>query len=1616
MKKTTWKKAYIKKCITWFLVMTLLLPLLPLEVFADVDTAAQTETELETLDPTLEWVTFSDFIPFSGDLKDGAHTTPASGGFSVLAEYYSNGALDKALSGKVLCGDVTFSSNPTMFQVGFDESNSMWNDNLSALTFYRDWSSGADDLYLAFGGSTHTLTSDIAGTDLVENKFNLKLSFQEEDNQLKLGVWINDVLYNNEYFTATGDYAHYIRGFLGFRGCGGADGTITIASYKYTLDATLPQISFCNFNVADGENRYCGQNGEASPAFTSIGTYKNAKTGALTNKVFTGDVIFNNYSLLYVGGTPNAWYGLSLKGMTDEEHGEHLVLSFNGDHYIESGVAGVDLIGSRFNLKLSFQVANNKLKLGVWINDTLYNNKYFTLSGEANYAKYLYGNIAVYPQWGNISVYSCRNELDSNLGRITFSDFGGIQDGTYSGAGNVKGGEYHAASGIATALAGKVVDGNAEFSSDTAKLRFGFEADTTLDPATIWATNLQLWRKGTDPAGQLRLSLGSESEADTHILTSDIAGTDLVGKKFRLKLSFQEEDSNHDGTNDRLKLGVWINNVLYNNEYFYVTDRYERFIYGWMMVIDTPSPGYAKLSSIIEQSLSETTIPTKYKGVTPFDFGIVNNTYLGPGEGATPADYKCNFNTELPLASMDKVLFRTKITFDASTQLVYMRTSSSEWNGLAIRVESDGNFYLVNYLTGNYEIWGGAEKVATSESAWYYLNPKIAIDGATTLAGESFYLALTTEFVTCDTDGAANDLKLGIWFNDKLYNQQYLYIKDCLDVCEQGMLLCRTSEGSIVLESPSTSKREETNERYNLGDGPYLISGTGTILVNDVEYQNGDTLTEPGTYRIVSDNGAFVRNVELYDTGKKSSVLAYEDNVMPIVGFFGPLSGTDADGNPYNSVSDETYRLLEAAKFNLINYIQNDWSAGQEGQTELIQNLIYAEAHNIGMYVWDSALLSSDLEADTIAKSIAPYSQYGSFKGIHVVDEPGTDSYYSTAERQLGTYAGLAKAANGYCNLNGYINLFPYSPAQLIAEGYSSSEYESRYGAYLDEYITDTEARLLSYDNYVFATSRPAYYFTNLRIAREKSLNAGIPFWPYIQVGNNWVLDMGDDTRTPLTAEQFMWNVNTCLAYGAKGIQYYPVIQPYFENGSHEGDGVLDTNGAATDWYEHAAKINTHIAAIDEVLMAAESKAVLAKGYQAQKDTGISATSYGNLESVSLNSLNFQGTVIGAFDYQGKDAFYVVNYDMEKEQTITLKFKGSDTYEYRFIQNAITNYGEGNTCELTISAGEAVLVVLNDYAISDMELHAEITDSITMTYTTTLDKALVQTETPYMTFEMDGKVLAQVAGAQTDESSCVYKFTCPGVVVQDMAETIKATVSFGEYSKVYECSVLDYLADILEANSLQNNHTGETYTSEQMQAMKNLVVDLVKYGAAVQTYRDTSIADADLLTSKLEAMGLKIADFDKTDATHLDSLSGVETDKLSDFTGTAAYTWKNVTLTLKDKVNIRARFVADDLTGLVAKVSVGGKEVYSETLADVAKSKEEGVWYFDFSGIYAYEYGEKVEITFCNTAGEAQGATLSYSVNTYLNNMQSDSDSLSKLLIAIHTYGDAAESYYTSCR
>ena len=172
--------------------------------------------------------------------------------------------------------------------------------------------------------------------------------------------------------------------------------------------------------------------------------------------------------------------------------------------------------------------------------------------------------------------------------------------------------------------------------------------------------------------------------------------------------------------------------------------------------------------------------------------------------------------------------------------------------------------------------------------------------------------------------------------------------------------------------------------------------------------------------------------------------------------------------------------------------------------------------------------------------------------------------------------------------------------------------------------------------------------------------------------------------------------MNVALLWGAKGIQYFPLMQPYWfayaPDGKmdYERNGVIAANGQPTRWYAPIQKANTWIRKIEDILMKCERTAVLAKGYYPETYTGRNAEGDDWVKEIEVSDEQ-DGTLVGAFDYEGKKVYMVLNYNHDTAQDITLTF--DKKRNYKLITEDSENEQEGKKIKLSLTAGEAVLLV-----------------------------------------------------------------------------------------------------------------------------------------------------------------------------------------------------------------------------------------------------------------------------------------------------------------------------------
>ena len=424
-------------------------------------------------------------------------------------------------------------------------------------------------------------------------------------------------------------------------------------------------------------------------------------------------------------------------------------------------------------------------------------------------------------------------------------------------------------------------------------------------------------------------------------------------------------------------------------------------------------------------------------------------------------------------------------------------------------------------------------------------------------------------------------------------------------------------------------------------------------------------------------------------------------DVMPIGGYYIPYSSTYSyNGNDLpDYISDEFYAKIAESGINLLMHSITDYSSAPK----LVEkNLDLGAKYGIGVLVDDATITGKagkdDISMEEISTQLSKYMNHPGFAGLYLVDEPTTMYTYTFYDenRTVEKYGKLGKM------LNDEVGIFCYTNA--FHSGGSEKE-KAVYERYIEDIYNTIHPPYLSFDRYVFDKTHAKYmrnFFYDLEVMRKVSQKYQVPFWSYIGAGSQWNDGMTHfDSETPYYPDegQFDWSVNVSLAFGAQGIEYFPLIQPHYfawaesEEFDFERNGIFGAWGNKTQWFYYAQDMNKHIAAIDEVLMNSVNKGVIASGKQAVSDTEYAETAM--LEGTSWRELaSVEGdALIGCFNYQGKTALYVVNYSTEYAQKIDLKFHGK--HKVTVVQGAKTNRYESKGITLDMYAGDGVLVVFD---------------------------------------------------------------------------------------------------------------------------------------------------------------------------------------------------------------------------------------------------------------------------------------------------------------------------------
>ena len=269
-------------------------------------------------------------------------------------------------------------------------------------------------------------------------------------------------------------------------------------------------------------------------------------------------------------------------------------------------------------------------------------------------------------------------------------------------------------------------------------------------------------------------------------------------------------------------------------------------------------------------------------------------------------------------------------------------------------------------------------------------------------------------------------------------------------------------------------------------------------------------------------------------------------------------------GPPLNETNIERYKEIKDAGFN-IAFVSIDGAFKREDNLRLLDI-----AKEVGLkciiadqrLTWDIAS-KPDWEK-ILDEVIKDYSSHPALYGYFIMDEPNASHFPLLAK----VVAYIKKKDPKHL---AYINLFPdyATPQQLGTPTYKD---------HIDLFVRTVKPQLLSYDYYTFLQGGDRdTFFENLRVVKEASGRAGIPFVVVIQM-------LTHGPYRDLTKGEIAWQAYNCLAYGAKGISYFTYWTPPDDPTWHPRNGIISWDGKRTAHYEEVQEVNKDVKVLGDFL------------------------------------------------------------------------------------------------------------------------------------------------------------------------------------------------------------------------------------------------------------------------------------------------------------------------------------------------------------------------------------------------------------------------------------------------
>lgn len=445
----------------------------------------------------------------------------------------------------------------------------------------------------------------------------------------------------------------------------------------------------------------------------------------------------------------------------------------------------------------------------------------------------------------------------------------------------------------------------------------------------------------------------------------------------------------------------------------------------------------------------------------------------------------------------------------------------------------------------------------------------------------------------------------------------------------------------------------------------------------------------------------------VYVTSESRTPLSYEayvpygmeEGILPMGGFYGPEPSPAIEGNKLpDIVRQEVYDLIAEAGINIVIHTESGYDVNNPGlgrkRLEMAEKAGLKLALPVGSVINPRTIMSASTEkmveilGDILEK-------YPAFLGVFGRDE-ANKTYFPLITTANDSFKAAAAELDKE-DLFIFWNAAGYGSDSIYYSG--SAEDYMTYDQYLDLY-TGIEPKYISSACYPMYKDTDLHgevadnYFKGLSAIRAKSQAAGIPYWFHTQNGGDYNdMEYSGDGARALEEGEYIWNMNTVLAYGAKGLILFPMSFPVEWIDTRydlKTKCLLDPYGNKNAYWYYMKKMSEQIGGVQGVLTRSKHVGIIAHGDSPAEIPKADMLGEGWRE---LTKVTGDSALIGCFDYNGKTALYVVNNSLTKSDAdITLTF--DKKYGYDIVQRGKTVSVAATRIPLKLDAGESALIVL----------------------------------------------------------------------------------------------------------------------------------------------------------------------------------------------------------------------------------------------------------------------------------------------------------------------------------